>query len=281
MALAPEQSRVSLMGLDFDALTETEAVATILDSLEEGQGGWVVTPNLEYLRAYQLADDIQREFDSADLVVPDGMPLLWASRLKNEPLPGRVAGSDLIWSLSRAAASRGPSILFFGGRPGTAEAAAGAAPARVPGVTGSRRRLPSARLRAGPGCCGGDGTRGGGVATGHRLRRAATREVPPRRPGAQARASPRLGDRRWSQLQLRQRRHHARPRMAPAPRPRVAPPTRAGAPAPLPPLRDRRAPIRPAPARLLGAGPCGVRAGAAAGSGGSEGETWEVSRERS
>ena len=52
MALAPEQSRVSLMGLDFDALTETEAVATILDSLEEGQGGWVVTPNLEYLRAY-------------------------------------------------------------------------------------------------------------------------------------------------------------------------------------------------------------------------------------
>jgi N-acetylglucosaminyldiphosphoundecaprenol N-acetyl-beta-D-mannosaminyltransferase len=137
MALASEQSRVSLMGLDFDALTETEAVDTILDSLEEGQGGWVVTPNLEYLRAYQLADDIQREFDSADLVVPDGMPLLWASRLKNEPLPGRVAGSDLIWSLSRAAASRGPSLLFFGGQPGTAEAAA----ARL------RREYPGLRVR--------------------------------------------------------------------------------------------------------------------------------------
>jgi len=124
MAVVATAGRVSLMGLDFDALTESEAVARILDSLEQGQGGWVVTPNLEYLRAYQLADDVQRDFDSADLVVPDGIPLLWASRLKKEPLPGRVAGSDLIWSLPRAAARRGASILFLGGKPGTAEAAA-------------------------------------------------------------------------------------------------------------------------------------------------------------
>jgi N-acetylglucosaminyldiphosphoundecaprenol N-acetyl-beta-D-mannosaminyltransferase len=134
MAVAATQSRVSLMGLDFDALTETEAVARILDSLEQGQGGWVVTPNLEYLRAYQLADDVQRELDSADLVVPDGIPLLWASRLKKEPLPGRVAGSDLIWSLPRAAARRGASSLFLGGEPGTAEAAATRLRGEYPGL---------------------------------------------------------------------------------------------------------------------------------------------------
>jgi N-acetylglucosaminyldiphosphoundecaprenol N-acetyl-beta-D-mannosaminyltransferase len=134
MAATPAQSRVSLMGLDFDAVTETEAVATILDRLRKGQGGWVVTPNLEYLRAYQVADEVQREFDRADLVVPDGMPLLWASRLKNEPLPGRVAGSDLIWSLSRAAALRGASILFFGGQPSTAEGAAARLRREYPGL---------------------------------------------------------------------------------------------------------------------------------------------------
>jgi N-acetylglucosaminyldiphosphoundecaprenol N-acetyl-beta-D-mannosaminyltransferase len=134
MAALTTQSRVSLMGLDFDALTETESVARIFDALEAGRGGWVVTPNLEYLRAYQLADDVQRELDSADLVVPDGMPLLWASRLKNEPLPGRVAGSDLIWSLSRAAARRGASIVFFGGQTGTAEAAAARLRREYPGL---------------------------------------------------------------------------------------------------------------------------------------------------
>ena len=37
MAMAAAQNRVSLMGLDFDALTETQAVATILDTLKEGR----------------------------------------------------------------------------------------------------------------------------------------------------------------------------------------------------------------------------------------------------
>ena len=281
MAMAAAQSRVSLMGLDFDALTETEAVATILDTLKEGRGGWVVTPNLEYLRAYQLADDVQREFDSADLVVPDGMPLLWASRLKNEPLPGRVAGSNLIWSMSGAAARRGASVLFVGGQPGTAEEAA----ARL------RREYPGLRVR-------GADLPSTGFERDQASVAAMAREAAALRPdivfvglplakylllarALRRRASAGLGDRRGSQLQLRQRRHRARPGMDPAPRPRVAPPTRAGAPPPLPPLCDRGDPIRPAPARLLRAGPCGVSARAAPGPGGSEGETWEVSRERS
>jgi N-acetylglucosaminyldiphosphoundecaprenol N-acetyl-beta-D-mannosaminyltransferase len=116
--------RVSLMGLDFDPVTEQEAVATILDRSARGEGGYVVTPNLAYLREYQFTDDVCDWIDDADLVVPDGMPLLWASRLKREPLPDRVAGSNLIWSLSHAAAYRGASVFLLGGEPGTAEAAA-------------------------------------------------------------------------------------------------------------------------------------------------------------
>ncbi len=56
--------------------------------------------------------------------MPDGMPLIWASRLQGTPLPQRVAGSDLISSLSRAAATKGRSIYLLGGKPGTAESAA-------------------------------------------------------------------------------------------------------------------------------------------------------------
>lgn len=131
--------RISLMGLDFDAITETEAVDAILDAVAAGRGGWAVTPNLDHLRAYQHTDDVQRDLDGADLVVPDGTPLLWASRVKREPLPGRVAGSDLIWSLSHAAARRGASVLLLGGNPGTAEAAAARLTEAAPGlrVTGA------------------------------------------------------------------------------------------------------------------------------------------------
>lgn len=126
--------RVSLMGLGFDPVTEDEAVDAILDGVAAGRGGWVLTPNLEHLRAYQREDDVRERFDRADLVVPDGTPLLWASRVKREPLPGRVAGSDLIWSLSRAAAERGASVLLAGGNPGTADAAARKLEAHAPGL---------------------------------------------------------------------------------------------------------------------------------------------------
>ena len=117
-------ARVSLMGLDFDPVTEHEAVDAILDRSALGEGGYVVTPNLDYLREYQRTDDVRDWVDAADLVVPDGVPLLWASRLKREPLPDRVAGSNLIWSLSHAACLRGATVFLLGGEPGTAETAA-------------------------------------------------------------------------------------------------------------------------------------------------------------
>lgn len=60
----------------------------------------------------------------ADLAVPDGMPVIWASKLAGTPLPERVAGSSLVSTLSGAAAQAGKSIFLLGGDPGAAEGAA-------------------------------------------------------------------------------------------------------------------------------------------------------------
>ena len=56
-------------------------------------------------------------------MVADGKPLIWASRIAGTPLPARVCGSDLIWSLSAAMADAGRSVYLLGGEPGTAERA--------------------------------------------------------------------------------------------------------------------------------------------------------------
>ncbi|HEY1595251.1 MAG TPA: WecB/TagA/CpsF family glycosyltransferase [Thermoleophilaceae bacterium] len=107
--------RVSLMGMRIDHVTESDVLATISDALARGQGGWVITPNLHQLRSYRRDSELHDFFDQADLVLADGMPLVWASRLKGTPLPGRVPGSDLIWSLSEEAAREGRSVLVVGG----------------------------------------------------------------------------------------------------------------------------------------------------------------------
>lgn len=107
--------RVSLMGMEIDHVTEREAVAAIGESLAARRGGWVITPNLEHLRRFRKEPSVQRYFAQADLVLADGMPLVWASRLRGTPLPARVAGSDLIWSLSMEAARAGRSVFVLGG----------------------------------------------------------------------------------------------------------------------------------------------------------------------
>src|SRR3954463_1812948 len=112
------RERVSLMGMQIDRVTENQAVATIGRSLAEGQGGWVITPNLEHLRQFSKQESLRAFFETADLVLADGMPLVWASRLAGTPLPARVAGSDLVWSLTAEAAMHGRSVFLLGGAPG-------------------------------------------------------------------------------------------------------------------------------------------------------------------
>lgn len=134
--------RVELMDMPINAVTREEAVEAVAESIERGRGGWVITPNLDHLRAFRRRPDLRRHFREADLVVADGMPLVWASRLQNTPLPERVPGSDLIWSLTEEAARRDASIFLVGGNPGAAHAAGAVLQASAPGVEISGAECP-------------------------------------------------------------------------------------------------------------------------------------------
>jgi len=121
--LAPPRA-VDICGVRVHAVTESQTVALILDALDAGRGGVIVTPNTDYIRRCVGQPDFHSLVVSADLIVADGMPLIWASRVAGTPLPERVAGSNLISSLSADAARRGRSIFLVGGAEGAADGAA-------------------------------------------------------------------------------------------------------------------------------------------------------------
>lgn len=123
---------IRLMGVRFHAVTERQAIEHILRELDAGNGGFVVTPNLDHLRRYRSDVPFAALISEASLVLADGTPVVWASRLAGTPLPERVAGSDLISSLSSAAAEAGRSVFLLGGAPGTADAAAAVLVGRHP-----------------------------------------------------------------------------------------------------------------------------------------------------
>jgi N-acetylglucosaminyldiphosphoundecaprenol N-acetyl-beta-D-mannosaminyltransferase len=124
----------SLLGLSLDAITERQVLDRIFASLDWGRGGWVITCNLEILRQFTVNPELRPVFAEADMVVADGMPLVWASRIARDPVPERVAGSSLIFPLCGMAALGRRSVFLLGGNPGTADAAARVLTQRYPGL---------------------------------------------------------------------------------------------------------------------------------------------------
>lgn len=125
---------VEVHGVEFHAITEAQCIEHVLSELDAGRGGVVVTPNLDYVRRCNKDVQFAAMVAESDLIVPDGMPLIWASRIQGTPLPERVAGSNLISSLSGAAAKRGRRVFLLGGAPGAAEGAARVLRERFPEI---------------------------------------------------------------------------------------------------------------------------------------------------
>ncbi len=113
----------NLFGIQIDALRMPEAVSRIQDwaDTEQEKCRYVVTPNVDHTVLLRENKGLRDAYKDADLVLPDGHPLVWASRLLRQPLPERVPGSDLVPALFDAGGrSRELRVFLLGAAPGVA-----------------------------------------------------------------------------------------------------------------------------------------------------------------
>lgn len=107
-------ARVRVFGTEIDSVTPDAAIARILTWCQKGERHLVVTPNLDHVIALRHNEELRAVYRRAGLVLADGMPLVWASRIGGHRLQGRVTGSDLIVPLCHAAAAARRSVFLFG-----------------------------------------------------------------------------------------------------------------------------------------------------------------------
>jgi N-acetylglucosaminyldiphosphoundecaprenol N-acetyl-beta-D-mannosaminyltransferase len=123
-------ARVELFGVEIDPLRMDQAVAQISAWVADSDRRcrFVVTPNVDHVVMLQYHEGLQAAYRDAGMVLVDGAPVLWASRLlccAEERLPERVAGSDLVPMLFEAADEQQPLAVFLlGAALGVAERAA-------------------------------------------------------------------------------------------------------------------------------------------------------------
>ena len=134
--------RVKVGGLDIDAVEMDHLAERLVEDALAGKGKWVVTANLDHLRRCRDGSGYSQLMSSADLIVADGRPLLWAASLAGTQLPGLVAGSDLTPVIAKAAAEKGARVLLIGGAPGAAEGAKDALLEEAPGLDLADAHIP-------------------------------------------------------------------------------------------------------------------------------------------
>lgn len=130
--MASPFARCSLLGMPVDRVGQQGLVDHISASLAGGEGGWVLTANLDILRRNTLDATARALYRQADLCVADGMPLVWAARLQGQSLPERVAGSTLLFHLVARAAEERRSLYLLGGTASANQHAAEQLQARYP-----------------------------------------------------------------------------------------------------------------------------------------------------
>lgn len=110
-------SRVTIMDCPFDSVTFDGAVDRIVQWCRSAtRARTVVTMNAGQLVAMQRDPELASACRAGDLIVPDGVPVVWASSLVRQPLVARVAGVDLMEALLRRGGAEGLRIFLLGAR---------------------------------------------------------------------------------------------------------------------------------------------------------------------
>lgn len=116
--------KTDILGVSIDNVVTAEAVEQGVALLDKPGFHYIVTPNPEFILAAKKNTDFRSVLNQADLALPDGIGVIYASKILGRPLKGRATGVDFAQGLMSAMAQNGKRLYLLGAKPGIAEQAA-------------------------------------------------------------------------------------------------------------------------------------------------------------
>ena len=126
--------KTEILGVQFDNLTRQEAAQRGAQLLAEDQFHYVVTPNPEFLLACEKDPVFRDILNKADLVLPDGIGVVYSAKILGTPLKERVPGVEFAEDMLACLNEMGGRLYLLGAKPGVAEQAGANILERYPNI---------------------------------------------------------------------------------------------------------------------------------------------------
>lgn len=125
---------VNILGVHVNKYTMQEAVHKASSLLETENLSMIFTPNSEIILYASNNPEFTEVLNKGDMVIPDGIGVVYGAKILKNPIKERVAGYDLVCNLLPIMAEKGQSVYLLGAKPGVAEKAAETLLTRYPGL---------------------------------------------------------------------------------------------------------------------------------------------------
>jgi N-acetylglucosaminyldiphosphoundecaprenol N-acetyl-beta-D-mannosaminyltransferase len=134
MAAPPNVRRVNILGIGVSAIDTRQALETIDQWIASGAQHYICVTGVHGVMESQRDEGLRRIHNEAGLVTPDGMPLVWLSRLSGADHVERVYGPDLMLACCASSVPKHYRHFFYGGPDGVAQKLAERLSDRFPGL---------------------------------------------------------------------------------------------------------------------------------------------------
>lgn len=121
MNLSSKYHTIKLLGVDVFALRMDEVIGIADRCIADRQKLLVGIVNVAKIVNIRKDAVLHDSLIEADVVLADGMPLVWLSRMLGTPLPERITGIDLMFGLLKRASEKNYSVYFLGAKPQVVE----------------------------------------------------------------------------------------------------------------------------------------------------------------
>ena len=113
--------KINIRGVYFDNVNMEEAMEKVTSMVGTEGLDYMFTPNSEIVQACIENPELFEVINSASIIIPDGIGVVYASKILKTPLKEKVPGCEVAEKLMEYAAKTGDGVFFFGGGKKTEE----------------------------------------------------------------------------------------------------------------------------------------------------------------